>query len=108
MSARDHWTYENNPHRPDWDKWPAAHIIHRATYGRTAFDAEVFLARYKQHNAEVREYFKNRPDDLLVLNMSPAAQSEGGLSQEHLWKQLCRFLDRPIPNVPYPRAYAAY
>ena len=59
---------------------------------------EVFLTRYKQHNAEVREYFKHRPEDLLVLDMSRGAG----------WRELCPFVERPIPGLPYPRAYAAY
>jgi hypothetical protein len=98
VSARDHWSYEHNTHRPDWDKWPAANIIHRATYGRTTFDAETFLARYKQHNAEVREYFRDRPDNLLVMDMSRGAG----------WKELCPFVEREIPKGEYPRAYSAY
>ena len=98
VSARDHWSYEHNTHRPDWDKWPSAHVIHRATYGQTQFDAEVFLARYRRHNAEVKEYFRNRPDDLLEMQMTKGAG----------WRELCPFVERPIPNESYPRAYSAY
>jgi hypothetical protein len=98
VSTRDHWSYEHNKFRPDWDKWPAADFIHRATYGQKHFDAVVMLERYRRHNAEVREYFRNRPDDLLVMDMSRGAG----------WKELCPFVERPIPNSDYPRAYAAY
>ena len=28
-----------------------------------------FLARYRRHNAEVREHFKDRPNDLLVMDI---------------------------------------
>jgi hypothetical protein len=100
-SARDHWSYEHNKFRPDWDIYPAANLIHRATYGQKNFDEEVFVARYRRHNAEVREYFKDRPWDLLTLDMSHD-------SQESLWVKLCAFLNRPVPEIPYPRAYAAY
>jgi hypothetical protein len=98
VSARDHWSYEHNKFRRDWDKWPAADFIHRATYGQKAFDAQVFLARYRQHNCEIIEYFKNRPNDLLVMDMTRGAG----------WRELCGFVERPIPNQEYPRAYAAY
>jgi hypothetical protein len=98
VSARDHWSYTHNTFRRDWDKWPAANTIHRATYGQHHFDAVVMLERYRRHNAEVREYFKNRPGDLLTLDMSKGAG----------WKELCPFVERPIPNIPYPRVYAAY
>jgi Sulfotransferase domain/N-terminal domain of galactosyltransferase len=94
-SARDHWSYEHNRFRTDWDIYPAANVIHRATYGQKNFDAEIFLARYRQHNAEVREYFKNRPADLLVMDMSRGAG----------WNELCQFLQKLIPDVPYPRHY---
>jgi hypothetical protein len=98
VSARDHWSYQHNTFRSDWDIFPAANFIHKATYGRTSFDAEVFLARYKRHNAEVREYFKNRPGQLLVMDMSRGAG----------WKELCEFVERPIPATDYPRSYSAY
>lgn len=98
VSARAHWSYEHNTHRPDWDLYPAAHFIHRATYGQKYFDPIVFLARYRRHNAEVLEYFRDRPDDLLVMDMSRGAS----------WRELCEFVERSIPEEKYPRAYAAY
>ncbi len=45
-----------------------------------------------QHDARVRAYFAARPDDLLVLDI---AAGDG-------WQQLCPFLDRPIPDQPFP------
>ena len=50
------------------------------------------MARFRRHNAEVLEYFKNRPDDLLVMDMDAGAG----------WPQLCGFLKKSIPGVPYP------
>lgn len=52
------------------------------------------LRVYKKHNADVIAYFKNRPDDLLVLD----------LSKGHSWPQLCDFLGRQIPRTPFPRS----
>lgn len=98
VSARDHWSYQHNTHRPDWDMWPAANFIHQATYGQKHFDAMVMLERYRRHNAEVREYFRSRPDDLLVMDMSRGAG----------WSELCPFVEREIPNAEYPRMYAHY
>jgi hypothetical protein len=98
VSARDHWSYEKNKFRSDWDIFPAANFIHKATYGRTSFDAEAMLSRYRRHNDEVCEYFRNRPNDLLIMDMTRGAG----------WKHLCPFVERAIPDVPYPRAYAAY
>jgi len=97
-STRDHWSYEHNTHRTDWDKYPAAHVIHRATYGQKQFDPLIFLERYRRHNAEVKEYFRNRPNDVLVMDMSKGSG----------WNELCPFVEKRIPKEPYPRAYAAY
>jgi hypothetical protein len=47
--------------------------------------------RYK----EVKKYFRNRPEDLLVMNI---CTGEG-------WEKLCPFLELPIPNVIFPHAY---
>jgi hypothetical protein len=98
VSMRDHWNYEKNKFRWEWDIYPAANEVHRATYGQAQFDPEVMLARYRQHNADVRQYFKNRPGDLLLMDMTKGAG----------WNELCPFVERSIPEVPYPRAYSAY
>lgn len=86
------WNPDHNPARWVWDAYPISHRIHQALYGQRHFDADVFIKRYRAHNAEVLEYFKDRPDDLLVMNM------EAGDG----WPGLCHFLSTPIPPIPYP------
>lgn len=95
-SVRNHWNPEHNPFRSAWDTDPFTHRLHREIYGRKSFDAEVFVARYRRHNAEVKQYFKERPNDLLVLD----------LDQNIGWDDLCGFLKRPAPSTPYPRKFA--
>jgi hypothetical protein len=90
-SVENHWSPEHNPFRKAWDTDPFTHKIHTEVYGRRKFDADVMRARYRRHNAEVREYFKNRPNDLLVMDM----ESPG-------WEKLCCFLKQPIPDSDYP------
>jgi hypothetical protein len=85
---------DRNPYY-DWDKQPFSHLIHEAIYGQRHLDKTVFLARYHRHNRDVLEYFRNRPGDLLVMNMSEDAG----------WKELCSFLGKPIPSSPYPHAH---
>lgn len=94
-SVQNHWDAEKNPFRYQWDDDPFTHRIHQMLYGRRDFDAEIFLERYRRHNAEVREYFKNRPDDLLVMDMDRGAG----------WRELCEFVERPEPGVAYPFAF---
>lgn len=84
-----------NKFKKQWNRDPFTHRIHRELYGRKTFDREIFLARYLRHNAEVLEYFKDRPDDLLVMNMDGNCR----------WRGLCAFLGAPVPAEPYPKKY---
>jgi len=54
----------------------------------------LFLERYRKHNEEVKAYFKNRPGDLLIID----------LEKEDVWNKLCPFLQIPIPSFPFPHA----
>ncbi|SHG73758.1 hypothetical protein SAMN05443144_1542 [Fodinibius roseus] len=47
--------------------------------------------RTAHHNA-VREYFADRPDDMLELKI---CEGEG-------WEKLCPFLGKPVPNISFP------
>jgi|10_taG_2_1085330.scaffolds.fasta_scaffold08191_8 hypothetical protein len=55
--------------------------------------AEKFVERYNKHNQEVREYFKDRSDLLEVC----FEKGEG-------WKKICNFLEKPVPDFPFPHA----
>lgn len=57
----------------------------------------VFVERYERHNREVVEYFRERPDDLLVLDLA------SGIG----WPRLCEFLGHPVPDAPFPHANKA-
>ena len=88
-SVRNHWDANYNPQRARWNKDPFTRIIHRHTYGQVGFDGDLFLRTYRRHNAEVQEYFKNRPGDLYVMD-KPG------------WEGLCGFLGRSVPSIGYP------
>jgi|WetSurMetagenome_2_1015567.scaffolds.fasta_scaffold46594_3 hypothetical protein len=53
---------------------------------------DIYIARYERHNKEVLEYFKDRPDDLLVLRLT---EGEG-------WEKLCQFLHKDVPDIEFP------
>jgi len=63
-------------------------------YGFEFFDRQRCKEVYDAHNETVREYFKDRPGDLLEFRMG----SDTG------WELLSRFLDRPVPREPFPHA----
>jgi hypothetical protein len=58
---------------------------------------EIYVNRFENHNKEVLAYFKERPSDLLILNL---AKGDG-------WERLCPFLEKEIPNEPFPHANKA-
>jgi len=91
-SVGKHFSATHNQFVEVWNTDPFTHRIHKIIYGQKHFDREVFLKRYRRHNAEAMNYFKHRPDDLLVMNMTNGAG----------WKELCGFLKMPIPAVDYP------
>lgn len=62
--------------------------------GRIHGNEESFLKRYRAHNMEVRQYFSDRPDKLLVFN----------LEENPGWGPLCAYLGAPEPSVPFPHS----
>lgn len=57
----------------------------------TASDGEL-KSRFCGHNAEVRDYFRHRPSDLLVVDWE---RGDG-------WRELCAFLEVAVPDEPFP------
>ncbi len=51
-----------------------------------------FLTIYRRHNLKVSQYFADRPSDFLTLD----------ITQDPTWNQLCSFLERPVPLMPFP------
>ena len=72
----------------------AAH--HEWIYGRgkglPKDDKENTIAVYKKHNDEVKAYFKDRPNDLLVIDFTKGEK----------WDKLCSFLDLEVPAQEFP------
>ena len=59
---------------------------------KTPEEMEKILKGYKNHIKEVKKYFKDRPDQLLIMDIT---KGDG-------WNKLCKFLEKPKPNVPFP------
>jgi len=55
---------------------------------------ELYLSVYKKHILDVKEYFKNRPNDLLIMDLTAG---EG-------WEKICQFLGKQIPEKVFPHA----
>lgn len=61
-------------------------------YGTHTFDKNIFTAVYYKFHHEVDKYFNNRSNDILKINICENAS----------WDDLCRFVNRPIPPIPFP------
>ncbi len=55
-------------------------------------DKITIIKMYNDHKKNVIEYFKDRPNDLLIIDII------GGDG----WNKLCKFLNKPIPKMPFP------
>ena len=66
--------------------------VRLAQYGVTTFNLRRFERIWSEHHENVLSYFSDNPSALLVLN----------LFENEAWEELCQFLDRPIPEVPFP------
>ena len=56
------------------------------------YNKQVLIAHYKAHNKAVMDYFRNRPDNLLVLNVA----GKGA------YDKLCDFLGKPKVGRAFP------
>src|ERR1700722_18021784 len=63
------WDPRFNSTRWIWDAYPFSNRIHKILYGQKHFDPSRMLATYRWHNESVREYFQDRPGDLLEMDM---------------------------------------
>lgn len=96
-SIRKHWDFNFNRFRSAWATDPFTNQIHKVLYGQEHFDEKVFTQRYEAHNYNVLDYFKHRPNDLLVLEPNG----------DDTWSKLCKFLNLPVPSVSYPTSYVS-
>jgi len=51
-----------------------------------------YLSIYNQHTRAVLAYFKDRPGDLLVID----------ITKEPSWDKVCHFLGKSVPQVAFP------
>ena len=94
-SCRSFWVEQVEPYcRAMPASWLAQYsrVVHERLYGTQEYEQETFSRAYDAYTAEVREYFRERPQDLLVLDI---CGGEG-------WSKLAPFLEVPIPEAPFP------
>lgn len=95
LTTRDEqkW-YDSNRNHFRGKTTPMRELIYGADAGGPRGNEEVYKARMRRHNAEVVEYFRDRPDDLLVID----------ITREPGWERICPFLGHAVPDRPFPHA----
>ena len=66
--------------------------LRKKMYGATYFDAALFSSAFDRHMEGVEEHFRDRPGDLLRMDI---CSGEG-------WEVLCPFLGVSVPEVEFP------
>ncbi len=78
------------------DETPMRRWIYGA--GAPRGNEKVYLARYRRHNQEVLAHFRDRPEDLLVMDIGAG----------NGWRPLCGFLGHCVPEgAAFPHANSA-
>lgn len=89
-SIANFWPYD------DPYKLERAHYYYRVSvFGCLDFHREHFWDVYQEHVRNVREYFVDRPQQLLEMDVC------GGQG----WEMLCPFLQKNIPDEPFPHLH---
>lgn len=76
---------------------PMREWIYGAGLGSPVGNEDLYVERYRRHNREVLEHFAERPDDLLIMDIT---RGDG-------WAALCPFLGRPVPHGAFPHSNSA-
>jgi len=79
------------PYRHKGWLWRQQQLIYGADE-MTLYDRELYIEHYWRHNESVRDYFRHRPEDLLVLNLADPSSA----------RALCEFLDLPYLGQAMP------
>ncbi|MEM9007013.1 MAG: sulfotransferase family protein [Cyanobacteria bacterium P01_F01_bin.86] len=98
-SVESHWAKHpcfNDPNRQrpeDQTHMAVRQLLCATIYGSYKFNRERASYIYDLHYNNVNDYFADRPEDLLILDI---CSGEG-------WQKLCHFLNKPLQTSPFPQ-----
>lgn len=91
-SMQHHWEIMQDWWARDIQFRKFTQFICASVYGTLGFNEDRLIYVYETHIQNVREYFRGRPEHLLVMDIC------GGDG----WEVLCSFLGCSIPDMPFP------
>lgn len=77
----------------DFEKIEFIRTLHIGLYGGNDFEPERFSAAYDRHIGDIDHFFRDRPNDLLTLDI---------FGDDDPWAALCAFLKTPRQGAPFP------
>jgi hypothetical protein len=93
-SIEAHWRSKSGRMNKDPQYKEFTEFIYACLYGSLEYHKDRFLYVYDTHVRNVQDYFRSRPEDLLVLDIC------GGDG----WEKICPFLGLSIPRARFPHA----
>lgn len=90
-SCRRHFTEELAAKRVEQKNFWVLELS-KYFYGHLTYDEQSFKEAYERHDAEVRDSFNS--EDLMIWDFT----------KEPTWDGICRFLDKPLPSVDFPKS----
>jgi hypothetical protein len=93
LTVRDDEEWLNSAKKHFKDKYGK---IREWLYGKGVLEGneELYIERYRRHYEDVEVYFKDRQNDIIIIDFK---QGDG-------WEKLCSFLDKPIPQKAFPHS----
>lgn len=79
--------FENRPARTE-----EIQLLRRTLYSSDTWDEEKYLSSYKNYNEEVLQFFADKKEKLLVLD----------IFFEDSWNKICEFLNLTPPGLNFP------
>lgn len=86
------WMFTHGKVKWRWNYY--IHAYHQEFFGTRVFDAAKLTEKYHAFHAQVDAYFRDRPQDLLVIDL------DRGFDMA----RLCRFLGKPETDIAFPRS----
>jgi len=77
-----------------WTWWKGLHDYHLKFYGTKKYNESILSRHFDLYHENVKEYFRNRENDLLILNIDKGIQVE----------KICDFLNKPRVSIEFPKA----
>jgi hypothetical protein len=71
--------------------WEMNRLVY-TTPEENPYQKDILVKSYIDYNNSVIEYFRHRPNDLLILNVS----------EEGAYRKLCEFVDKPVNSEDFP------